>query len=139
MGVSLNNVLDVINSITQMLTMVVIINYCLDDKNKISKFKEILLTGILSRSRAYRPANGEGLIIIIITHLFGNSCLGSLLNHLSLILIAIIVFKKDTCGAIISLSIILLSIVSNVLIMNILYTLIFHNIIPKEYYEFGLH
>ena len=61
MGVSLNNVLDVINTIIQVLTMVVIINYCLDDKNKISKFKQMLLTGILS------------LIVIIITHLFGNS------------------------------------------------------------------
>ncbi len=122
MGVSLNNVLDVINTIIQVLTMVVIINYCLDDKNKISKFKQMLLTGILS------------LIVIIITHLFGNSCLGSILTHLSLILIVIIVFKKDAIGAIISISIIMLAIVLNVLIMNILYILIFHNIIPKEYY-----
>ncbi len=122
MGGSLNNVLDVINTIIQVLTMVVIINYCLDDKNKISKFKQMLLTGILS------------LIVIIITHLFGNSCLGSILTHLSLILIVIIVFKKDAIGAIISISIIMLAIVLNVLIMNILYILIFHNIIPKEYY-----
>lgn len=122
MGVSLNNVLDIINTIIQVLTMVVIINYCLDDKNKISKFKQMLLTGILS------------LIVIIITHLFGNSCLGSILTHLSLILIVIIVFKKDAIGAIISISIIMLAIVLNVLIMNILYILIFHNIIPKEYY-----
>ncbi len=123
MGVSLNNVLDVINTIIQVLTMVVIINYCLDDKNKISKFKQMLLTGILS------------LIVIIITNLFGNSCLGSILTHLSLILIVIIVFKKDAIGAIISISIIMLAIVLNVLIMNILYILIFHNIIPKEYYD----
>lgn len=123
MGVSLNNVLDVINTIIQVLTMVVIINYCLDDKNKISKFKQMLLTGILS------------LIVIIITNLFGNSCLGSILTHLSLILIVIIVFKKDAIGAIISISIIMLAIVLNLLIMNILYILIFHNIIPKEYYD----
>ena len=46
MGVSLNNVLDVINTITQALTMVVIINYCLDDKNKISKSRDHKSRGV---------------------------------------------------------------------------------------------
>ena len=122
MGVSVINVLDVINTITQALTMVLITNYCLDDENKISKLKEIFLTAILS------------LITIIITHFFGNSCLGSIINHLVLILSIVVLFKKDSLGVIISFSIVYILIALNVMIMHILYIVIFQNIIPKEYY-----
>ena len=95
---------DVINTILQSLVLVLIPNFCTKYRDKNSKLKLGLLIA------------NFWLIITLTTYLVGSLSIGIILTHLVLILMGIIVFKKDSLGATISISIVYLFININKLI-----------------------
>lgn len=115
---------DVINTILQSLVLVLIPNFCTKYRDKNSKLKLGLLIA------------NFWLIITLRTYLVGSSSIGIILTHLVLILMGIIVFKKDSLGATISISIVYLFININTLIMSNLF-LYFKGGIPTEKLEFA--
>ena len=90
---------DVINTILQSLVLVLIPNFCTKYRDKNSKLKLGLLIA------------NFWLIITLTTYLVGSSSIGIIFTHLVLILMGIIVFKKDSLGATISISIVYLFII----------------------------
>ena len=115
---------DVINTILQSLVLVLIPNFCTKYRDKNSKLKLGLLIA------------NFWLIITLTTYLVGSSSIGIIFTHLVLILMGIIVFKKDSLGATISISIVYLFININTLIMSNLF-LYFKGGIPTEKLEFA--
>lgn len=114
---------DVINTILQSLMLILIPNFCTKYRNKNSKLKLIFLIVVC------------WFIITSTTFLLGGLSLGSILIHVVLILMGIIVFKKDSLGATISISIVYLCIIINSLIMHSLFFGYFQERIPAEYFE----
>ena len=115
---------DVINTILQSLVLVLIPNFCTKYRDKNSKLKLGLLIA------------NFWLIITLTTYLVGSSSIGIIFTHLVLILMGIIVFKNDSLGATISISIVYLFININTLIMSNLF-LYFKGGIPTEKLEFA--
>ena len=115
---------DVINTILHSLVLVLIPNFCTKYRDKNSKLKLGLLIA------------NFWLIITLTTYLVGSSSIGIIFTHLVLILMGIIVFKNDSLGATISISIVYLFININTLIMSNLF-LYFKGGIPTEKLEFA--
>ena len=112
---------DAINTILQSLMLILIPNFCTNYKN--SKLKLLFLTGIFC------------FIVTITTYLIGNSSLGTIIIHLVLILTGIFVFRKDSLGATIAISIVYLCIIINTLIMSNLFLGYFQYKISAQYFE----
>ncbi|MEN8077204.1 ATP-binding protein [Clostridioides difficile] len=125
MQIDIINLADIINTIIQSLMMILIPNYCTEYRNKNSKLKLLFLVVALS------------CITTGTTYLVGNSSLGTIFVHVVLIFIGIIIFRKDSLGATVSISIVYLAIIINVFIMSNLYLLFFQYIIPEKYFMFG--
>ncbi|MEN8077474.1 ATP-binding protein [Clostridioides difficile] len=125
MQIGIINLADIINTIIQSLMMILISNYCTEYRNKNSKLKLLFLVVALS------------CITTGTTYLVGNSSLGTIFIHVVLIFIGIIVFRKDSLGATVSISIVYLAIIINGFIMSNLYLLFFQYIIPEKYFMFG--
>ena len=115
------NLADAINTILQSLMLILIPNFCTNYKN--SKLKLLFLTGIFC------------FIVTITTYLIGNSSLGTIIIHLVLILTGIFVFRKDSLGATIAISIVYLCIIINTLIMSNLFLGYFQYKISAQYFE----
>ena len=121
------NLADGINIILQSLMLILIPNFCTNYKN--SKLKLLFLTGLFC------------FIVTITTYIIGNSSLGTIIIHVVLILTGIFVFRKDSLGATIAISIVYLCIIINTLIntliMSNLFLGYFQYKIPTEYFEMG--
>ena len=115
------NLADAINTILQSLMLILIPNFCTNYKN--SKLKLLFLTGIFC------------FIVTITTYLIGNSSLGTIIIHVVLILTGIFVFRKDSLGATIAISIVYLCIIINTLIMSNLFLGYFQYKISAQYFE----
>lgn len=115
------NLADGINTILQSLILILIPNFCTNYKN--SKLKLLFLTGLFC------------FIVTITTYLVGNSSLGTIIIHLVLILTGIFVFRKDSLGATIAISIVYLCIIINTLIMSNLFLGYFQYKISAQYFE----
>lgn len=116
------NLADAINTIFQSLMLILIPNFCTKYRNQNSKLKLGFLIVVF------------WFIVTLTTHLIGNSSLGTILIHVILILMGIIVFKKDSLGATISISIVYLFIIINTLIMSNIF-LYFKADIPAAHLE----
>lgn len=117
------NLADGVNTILQSLMLILIPNFCTSYKN--SKLKLLFLTGLFC------------FIVIITTYLIGNSSLATIIIHVVIILTGIFVFRKDSLGATIAISIVYLCIIINTLIMSNLFLGYFQYKIPAEYFEMG--
>lgn len=114
---------DAINTILQSLMLILIPNFCTNYKN--SRLKLLFLIGLFC------------FIVTITTYLIGNSSLGTIIIHVVLILTGIFVFRKDSLGATIAISIVYLCIIINTLIMSNLFLGYFQYKIPADYFEMG--
>lgn len=115
------NLADGINTILQSLILILIPNFCINYRN--SKIKLLFLIVVFS------------IIVTITTFLIGNSSLGTIIIHVVLILTGIFVFRKDSLGATITISIVYLCIIINTLIMSNLFLGYFQHKIPAEHFE----
>ena len=83
MKINIISLADISNTIMQSLMLVLIPNYCIEQRYKNSKLKLLIFITFLF------------LIIIATTYLIGNSSLGTILTHLVLLISGILFFKED--------------------------------------------
>lgn len=81
MKINIISLADISNTIMQSLMLVLIPNYCIEQRYKNSKLKLLIFIIFLF------------LIIIATTYLIGNSSLGTILTHLVLLISGILFFK----------------------------------------------
>ena len=125
MKINIISLADISNTIMQSLMLVLIPNYCIEQRYKNSKLKLLIFIIFLF------------LIIIATTYLIGNSSLGTILTHLVLLISGILFFKEDSLSATITISIIYLVIIMNVFITSNLYLGIFQYKILSEHFSLG--
>ena len=125
MKINIISLADISNTIMQSLMLVLIPNYCIEQRYKNSKLKLLIFITFLF------------LIIIATTYLIGNSSLGTILTHLVLLISGILFFKEDSLSATITISIIYLVIIMNVFITSNLYLGIFQYKISNEHFSLG--
>lgn len=125
MKINIISLADISNTIMQSLMLVLIPNYCIEQRYKNSKLKLLIFITFLF------------LIIIATTYLIGNSSLGTILTHLVLLISGILFFKEDSLSATITISIIYLVIIMNVFITSNLYLGIFQYKISSEHFSLG--
>lgn len=112
---------DSINSIIQCCMFILISNYCIEHQKKHTLAKTTVYIIVL-------------LTIVQLTTMFvGNSSIGAIFIHTTMIVSGAIVYKRDFLGAAISFSIIYLSIILNMLIFSNLFFLYFEYKISGEY------
>lgn len=116
---------DSINTILQYVMIIVIINFCVDEKYKKSKWQIIVYTTVLC------------LMTVMISSIMGASGLGAIVNHIFIILFGAIIYKKDPLGATIGFSIIYFAICINLLICSNIYFPFIKPNLSEKYLNMG--
>ena len=116
---------DSINTILQYVMIIVIINFCVDEKYKKSKWQIGVYTTVLC------------LITVMVSLIMGASGLGAIVNHIFIILFGAIIYKKDPLGATIGFSIIYFAICINLLICSNIYFPFIQPNLSEKYLNMG--
>lgn len=125
MGIDIISLADIINTIIQSIMLILIPNYCTKYRNENSKLKLMFFIVVL-----FFLTTGT-------TYLVGNSSLGTIFSHIVLIFMGITIFRKESLGATIAISLVYLAIIINLFIMSNLYLGFFQYKIPEQYFELG--
>lgn len=116
---------DSINTILQYIMIIVIINFCVDEKCKKNKWQMMIYIVF------------SCLITVMISSVMGASGLGVIVNHIVVILLGAIIYKKDPLGATIVFSIMYFAICINLLICSNIYFPFIQPNLPIEYLNIG--
>ena len=116
---------DSINTILQYVMIIVIINFCVDEKYKKNKWQMMVYIVVLC------------LMTVMISSVMGASGLGAIVNHIFIMLFGAIIYKKDPLGATIGFSIIYFAICINLLICSNIYFPFIQPNLSEKYLNMG--